>query len=293
MQFARRAEAGTRRACRICVCADDVGLHPAIDAAALELVALERVHALTCMVGAPNWSSTRAAVRGHVDRIDIGLHLDFTQHPLEPASRRSLRALVMATCLHTVSPEAVRREIGAQLDAFAEAMGRMPRFVDGHQHVHQLPVLRDVLVEELDKRACGGPRPWLRSTRRPRVRHARRNADWRSELKHVAVEALGARGLGALGRRHGYPQNRALLGIYDFREGVTSHASRVARWLAMAHDGDLLVCHPGASETPDDPLAAARVAELALLRSSLFVWMLNDRGITLAPLSRILDGSTR
>ena len=288
MRPAQRADVSRR----ICVCADDVGLHPAIDTAALDLVALERVHALTCMVGAPSWSNSRVAVRRHVDRIDVGLHLDFTDYPLEPASRRSLGALVVATCLHAVSSRAMRREIGAQLDAFTDAMGRMPRFVDGHQHVHQLPVLRDALVDELDKRSGGGPRPWLRNTRRTRPARVRRGGDWRSNLKHAVVETLGARALGALGRRRGYPQNHALLGIYAFREGAMSHASRVAGWLAIAHDGDLLVCHPGACAAPGDPLGAARANELALLRSSLFVWMLHDCGITLAPLSRILEATT-
>lgn len=276
---------------RICLCADDVGLLPAIDAGALELVALGRVHALTCMVGAPHWAATRAAVRAQFDAIDVGLHLDFTEHPLERASRRSLCSLVMATCLHTVSRQAIRREIGAQLDAFADDVGRMPRFVDGHQHVHQLPVLRDALVEELDRRTRAGPRPWLRSTRRPPPGRAGGSGGWRSDLKHAVVEALGARALGALGRRHGYPRNRALLGVYDFGEASTSHAARVESWLALARDGDLLVCHPGAKQASNDRIAAARAAELELLSSPLFAWMLRDRGITLAPLSRILEAA--
>mgnify|MGYP000073246266 CR=1 FL=1 len=45
---------------------------------------------------------------------------------------------------------ALAREWDAQWARFCEALGRAPRFVDGHQHVHQFPVIRDALLQEMD-----------------------------------------------------------------------------------------------------------------------------------------------
>ena len=45
------------------------------------------------------------------------------------------------------------REVRAQFEAFADAFGRPPDFVDGHQHVHLFPQVREAVLEtrELDR----------------------------------------------------------------------------------------------------------------------------------------------
>ncbi|XP_033119317.1 carbohydrate deacetylase-like isoform X2 [Anneissia japonica] len=45
----------------------------------------------------------------------------------------------------------LRTEITAQLNAYYEAVGRKPTHVDGHQHVHVLPVVRDVFAKVLEQ----------------------------------------------------------------------------------------------------------------------------------------------
>jgi predicted glycoside hydrolase/deacetylase ChbG (UPF0249 family) len=234
------------------------------------------------MVGAPAWRDGATALRRLATAgIDIGLHLDLTEHPLRPGSRRGLRELVVASLLRRLDPLALRAEIGAQLDAFEQARGAAPAFVDGHQHVHQLPVVRQALLAELARR-YGAPRPWLRSTRRPRP-------DGRAlPGKETVIELLGARGLAALARQHGHAQNRHLLGVHDFSGGAARYRERLAVWLAMARDGDLLMCHP--SQLPDgtDPIGAARQAEFEVLASTDFAALLQRAGLTLAPMSAIL-----
>src|SRR6185436_16082699 len=60
-----------------------------------------------------------------------------------------------------VPRDEVRTELRRQLDAFEQALGRAPDFVDGHHHAQQLPGVRDVMVEDL--RARGPSRPWVRT----------------------------------------------------------------------------------------------------------------------------------
>jgi predicted glycoside hydrolase/deacetylase ChbG (UPF0249 family) len=246
---------------------------------------MARVHAIGCLVGAPSWKAGSRLLRClDADGVDVGLHLDFTEFPLLPGSRRPLQHLVAASLARRLDRPGLRGEIRAQLDAFEQALGRGPAFVDGHQHVHQLPVLRDELLDELGDRYGACP-PWLRSTRRaPTVAGGR----WRALVKPWGIELLGARGLASIARRLGYVQNRRLLGVYDFRGGASRYRALLAGWLVSARDGDLLMCHPSTRLHADDVLLEARHAELQVLSSAEFGAMLRDHGVVLQPMSRIV-----
>ena len=133
---------------RIAVCLDDFGLHEGVNDAALALADLGRLTAISCMVGAPAWrSGAPSLARLDPQHIDVGLHLDLTQHPLAPASHRPLPVLVALSAARLIERRRLLAEINAQLDAFEQEMGRPPAHVDGHQHVHQFPVIRELLIE--------------------------------------------------------------------------------------------------------------------------------------------------
>lgn len=261
----------------ICVTLDDFGLHAGINAAAQRLAGLGRLHAVGALVGAPAWHQGASLVRQlDAQGVDIGLHLDLTEAPLLRASWRPLPSLVALACANRLDRGALQQEIRAQLDALESVLGHPPAFVDGHQHVHQLPVVRDALIAELSQR-YGSRLPWLRSTLGPG-----------RSLKALVIRSLGARGLGARARQAGAAQNRRLLGVYDFRGGAPRYRRLLAAWLDATRDGDLLMCHAGLPLSPQDPLREARQAEYAVLADPFFDRMIESRGIALRPMSRIL-----
>ncbi len=281
------AEDSRRRA--ICIAVDDFGLHDGINAAALSLAEAGRAHAIGCMVGGAAWHAGSASLRRlDAHRIDLGLHLDLTETPLQPWTVRPLNALIGDSYLRRLDRATVRAAIRAQLDAFEQAIGRGPAFVDGHQHVHQLPVVRSELLAELAER-YGWNRPWLRSTRRARARESLRLQGWRSTAKSWVIEQLGASGLASSARECGYAQNGRLMGVYDFQGGPERYAKRLAAWLAAARRGDLLMCHPSAATRQADPLIDARMAEFQVLSSAAFDALYIDAGVVLQPMSRILS----
>lgn len=259
---------------------DDFGLHPGINQAAEELAAQGRVHAVGALVGAPAWQAGTPLLRRlDAQRLDIGLHFDLTHAPLLRSSWRPLGSLIMAAYAGRLDRTALEWEIHAQLDAFESALGHAPAFVDGHQHVHQLPGVREALVAELEQRYRAHERPWLRSACRSG-----------GSLKARVVRALGANALGTLARRNGFDQNRSLLGVYDFRGGATRYLELLSGWLSRATDGDLLMCHAGIGLPGTERLAEARAAEFSVLSGLPFARMLQSRRIVLRPMSRILRG---
>jgi predicted glycoside hydrolase/deacetylase ChbG (UPF0249 family) len=262
--------------CRIAICIDDVGEHAGVHAAALALLAQGRVSALSGMVHAPAWRDAAPALRDAATAADVGLHLDLTEPWGTRRFQRPWHRLVVEAFARALDAAALRSEIAAQLDAFEQAVGHAPHFVDGHRHVHQLPQVRALLLDELARRYPSEP-PWVRRTvpRRPLA----------PGLKPLIVAALGAPGLDALLRTHGLRHNERLLGVYGFDADPHRYLHRLTRWLALAQDGDLLVCHPSTVIEPDAPLAGARAVEHQVLSHPDFGHTLEAAGVVVARMS--------
>ena len=273
---------------RLCFCVDDVGLNPGVVEAVSVLVAMRRVHAISCMVGGQAWRQAAPVVRGfETVKVDVGLHIDLTERPITIRPFKSLRSLVANSYLHRLDLLSIRREICAQMDRFEQTVGRPPSFVDGHQHVHQLPGVSTELLHELTHRYPVAM-PWLRSTRVARPSIPALSIRWREAFKPRVIAALGAAGLAFRARRLGLLQNNHLLGVYDFNGGSTRYRSLMEHWLSTASDADLLMCHPGLDRYPDDALAHSRRQEYEILKSvELGIWI-DREGIELAPMSVIL-----
>jgi predicted glycoside hydrolase/deacetylase ChbG (UPF0249 family) len=273
----------------VAICVDDFGLHGGVNQAALELARAGRVTAISAMVGAPAWVGGAAALAGlDPDRVDVGLHLDLTEYLLQMARPGSLARLVAAAYTRRLHTADLVREIQAQFDVFEAALGRPPSHLDGHQHVHQLPQVRDAVMQVLHERAQVR-RLWLRSTRRAKGARRPIARGLGMRLKPLAIEALGEHSFRRMAGQRGYPQNGHLLGVYDF-EGDASHYLALLRaWLEAVRDGDLIMCHAAcATSATGDPILAARIIEHQALAGPEFDWLLRDTGVILAPLSRIL-----
>lgn len=238
---------------RIAICADDFGGFPGADGGILRLVELGRLGGVSCQVVGGAFEKDAPALRERLAAVDAGLHLD-----LAPG-RGGLAALLARSHARALDRREVADRISRQLDAFERALGRPPAFVDGHQHVHQLPVVRDALLDALAAR-YGKPGPLVRNTVPLRPRGA----------KAFTIAALGGYGLRRGLRARGLPHNADFAGVYGL-DGRADYPALFRAWLASAADGTLFLCHPGlAAADPGDPIAPARAAELAYLSSRGF-----------------------
>lgn len=120
--------------------------------------------------------------------------------------------------------------------------------------------------------------PWFRSTRRASP-----------SPKTWLISALGGAPARAMAVAQGFACSGRLLGSYNFRGGEVRYRALLTRWLASARDGDLLMCHAGLDSPADDALAAGREAEYAVLADAGLPRLLQAHGITLWPMSRILN----
>jgi chitin disaccharide deacetylase len=265
----------------LAICVDDFGLHSGVNAGVFALAAQGRISATSCLVNGPSWAAGASVLRT-VDpqRIDVGLHLDLTEQPFDSRLRQPVSRWIAAAWLGRVDRGALRQEIETQLDHFESAMGRPPSHVDGHEHVHQFPIVRELLMETVLQRF---PKqlPWLRSTQRA--------PGPGGGAKALLIETLGCAATARLARAHGFAQNWHLLGVYDFQGTAAQYQLRLSRWLAAARHGDLLMCHASDPTIEADPLLRARLNESQVLASDGFAAILEQAELRVAPLSRMPD----
>jgi predicted glycoside hydrolase/deacetylase ChbG (UPF0249 family) len=193
-----------------------------------------------------------------------------------------LGRLMIQALLHRLDRAEIAAELERQVDAFEAAMGRPADFLDGHHHVHQLPVVRDVVLDLARRRLAPGG--WVRSCWDSPAAIVRRGID-PARAGLIAVLGLGLR---RRLNRAGIPHNRSFRGVYDF-SGRIAYAELFERFTNRPGPSTLVMCHPG---EVDDPLRACerltdqRAVEYAFLSSTAMTEALNRRGLVLAPLPR-------
>lgn len=267
---------------RIVLVADDFGLSPEVDAGILDLVEAGRLSGFGCLTQLPRWTEAARAIPALRAPVDVGLHLNLTQG-FGKAWYRPLPRLILGAYLGGLSAAVVSQSFAEQLDRFTEALGRAPDYIDGHQHVHQLPLVRNVLLDLLESR---GLRPWLRVTDSLIPPPA--------DLKAWLIGHLGAPKFRAGCRRLGLPVNHAFGGVYGFDRDEAGYRALFETWLTKAPDGALLMCHPGraCARTALDPIAPARPVERAVLMGSALEGILLNHRCRVVPGSSIFGGAS-
>ena len=253
---------------RIVVCGDDFGMNASIDAGITRLAQLGRLSAVSCLTQGQAFADDGPKLRDF--ELDLGVHVNLTQllGNSVQAPVMSLPVLIARAYAGKLDSTWVDTQLGRQLDAFEHVMGRAPDYVDGHEHVHQLPGVLPRLLGVLQRR-YGKQAPWLRHTAPGMLN----GIPLRESARARFVGALGARAIAQAVRRDGWRTNRRLLGIYEPQGGARRYSQLLQRWLTNARDGDLVMCHP-AIRGGCDTQAAQRVAEFEVLaRPELGDWM--------------------
>jgi predicted glycoside hydrolase/deacetylase ChbG (UPF0249 family) len=267
---------------RIAVCVDDFGMHEGINLAALDLARRGRVSSISCLVDGPAWQAGSNALKASGLEVEIGLHLNFTERFGQPYDAVPLSRLILLAYARQLDRAALKWEIERQLEKFVSFMGRMPDFLDGHQHVHQLPLIREALIECLDKRDVSSSL-WIRACCPPE-RLGESALPYAIRLKSRLIGWLGAHAVKRLAAQHGHSQNRHLLGVYGFDGLAGDYLDLMQSWLQSAADGDVLMCHPSVPGPWNDAILESRSQEYDVLASQAFHEMLDQTGLMIGRL---------
>lgn len=267
----------------ITLCADDYGLAPGVSAAIRALIAEGRLQATGCMTGSRHWPEAAALLKPLDGKADIGVHLTLTdQTPLgsmpdlAPDGRfPPLASLLKRSLIRSLDKAEIAAELERQIDAFETHFGRPPDFLDGHHHVHQMPVIGEAVLDVWRRR---GGRGWIRSCVEPLPAILARGI---APVRALIISTLGM-GFRRRLRRLGVPHNTSFRGVYDF-SGRVAFAELFRRFTDAPGAGALMMVHPGivdAELRALDSLTDQRVVEYAFLASNEFVLSLAARKLT-------------
>jgi len=278
------AAAAPRPARTIAFCADDVGLVGGIAETVAALAADRRLSSASCITTTTAWAAEGRALATTFDpatRLELGLHFNLSEgRPLSADLARlwptlpTLPRLIALAHLGRLPRAALASELRAQRDAFAAALDRPPDFIDGHQHVHHLPGIRDLVLGALETDRAAAQSTAIRNTGHVvGPGHA---------VKRMLIERTGGRQLQRLLEAKNIRHNAALLGVYDFRDA--DYRRLVQAWLAAAPPrGGLVFCHPNRGRAGgEDAIADARLREASYLASAAFADDLAGAGFSVA-----------
>ncbi len=259
---------------QLVLCADDYALNAPVSQGIVALSVLGRLSATSVMTLSPRWPEDAVALHEVRDRLDVGVHLDWTSaFAIHAGHGSGLNAVMLRAALRLYRQHDAQGVIERQLDAFEQHWQSVPDHIDGHQHIQQFPVIRDALAEVLMRRYGASPqRPWLRVSQVAQP-------GWKAQV----ISAMGAQRLGDWAQDAHWPTVAPLLGAYGFDGDVAGYAQRMQTWLAHlpADQTAVLMCHPAVSAQADDEIGPARSRELAYLASDAFAQDLRDARVCL------------
>jgi chitin disaccharide deacetylase len=271
----------------VVLCADDFGLTEGVSRGILDLARRGRLSATSVMSHRPWWRILALDLAG-VDRsLGVGLHLtlslgqplgkmrQFAPHGVFPSFADVLRR----SLLRQLPADEIGQEIDHQLSAFQAGLGRPPDFVDGHQHVHVLPGVREPLLAALEAR--GWKELWLRDPSDRTGAILRRRV---AAPKALVVKEL-SRGFRTAAQLAGFVVNQGFSGFSPF-DPARDVAADFKLFFQELGPRPVVMCHPGHADAELhglDAVVATREREYAYLASDDFSALLKKRAISLVP----------
>jgi chitin disaccharide deacetylase len=271
----------------IWLCADDYGISPGVNRAIRDLIERGRLNATSVMVvGAAigrEEIDALQSVAGASSRCAIGLHATLTApfrplsmhfRPLDGGMFLPFPKLLRAGLLRRLDAEIIHIELKLQLATFAGMFGRMPDFIDGHQHVQLYPAVRDAFLAAVKELA---PKAWVRQAGRATPLLQRFAAP-----KAVLLDMLSAQ-FRARATRAGIRVNPAFAGAYDFSRRP-DFGALMRGFLDRLPAQAVVMCHPGFVDEQLlslDPFTEQREREHAYLAGEQFPVLLAEKQVTL------------
>jgi len=242
--------------------ADDYAMDARVDTAILKLAAEGVVTATSAMVLSPTWPEAAGPLAEAP--LSRGLHLDFTSPFVgDIFPRQTITGLTMRTHSGVLDRKLLRKDIDRQLSQFETRMKDLPDFVDGHQHCHLLPFIREALLDALaDRYGAAARRVSLRNCAPRR---------WRG-LKAAIIARTGSFRLEDLAKKREHPMNSDFAGVYDFNENADFEALWTDWLRGLQGASPLVMCHVAERGDHDgsDPIRGARILEYDWLASCKF-----------------------
>ena len=261
---------------RLIVHADDFGETVEITRGICEAIEGGAVTSTTIMANMPGTADALPRVQRLADRASFGVHLNLCEgRPLtsgptlvdQQGRFHRKRELFLRSVTGRLSLKEVAAEVTAQISVVHEAGVRISH-VDGHKHLHQLPVVSAAVAQVLPH--FGIER--VRVTRLGSLRQIKAASTLMREVLSVPARATFRRA-----QLRSPERVVDLQAIMDLKPGADTGAS-----LRESRGPIEMFCHPGTARADmEKPGSCARYEELQFLLSARFRALVENNGLRL------------
>lgn len=235
---------------KIVICADDYAYSTQASKAIRELLLKNKINATSCMTDTKFWIKEAKNLKKEINKTKnnnlIGLHFTLTEqvnskHFIRSCFKNkniSLLELLIRSKLRLVSFDKIYEILNYQYNAFIKEFNKQPDFIDGHQHIHQFPVVRDVFIKFYKDNKLVSNNCFLRTTY-PLYGS-------KDLLKQIIIKASGSKIFARLIKKNNIPTNIGFSGLYKLKsESYENIRSCYKYFFSEVKHNSLIMCHPG------------------------------------------------
>ncbi len=199
--------------------ADDLGLAEGVDAAIIDLARSGQLRGASLLVNGPSATAAVEAWRDLADPPPLTLHLCLTEGhrlPNSPDLPTGFGRLLLASLLpwqrQRIAPQ-LRAVLLQQISRYRQLTGLQRIRLDGHQHIHLVPLVLDAVLDLSRSESI----TWVRTTRESLPEGLSLRLWWRSLqtgglIKWLVLQLLSGLAIPRL-RRAGLATNRRFAGV--------------------------------------------------------------------------------
>ena len=199
--------------------ADDLGLADGVDAAIIDLAQSGQLQGASLLVNGPSAADAMEAWRNLAEPPPLTLHLCLTEgHRLAKCADlpSGFGTLLLASLLpwqrRRIAPQ-LRTVLQEQISRYRQLTGLSQIRLDGHQHIHLVPLVLDAVLDLAPSEAI----TWVRTTREPLPEGLSLRLWWRSLqsgglIKWLVLQLLSGLAIPRL-RRAGLATNLRFAGV--------------------------------------------------------------------------------
>ena len=199
--------------------ADDLGLAEGVDAAIIDLAQSGRLQGASLLANGPSAADAMEAWRNLAEPPPLTLHLCLTEgHRLAkcPDLPSGFGTLLLASLLpwqrRRIAPQ-LRTVLQQQISRYRQLTGLSNIRLDGHQHIHLVPLVLDAVLDLAPSESI----TWMRTTREPLPEGLSLRLWWRSLqtgglIKWLVLQLLSGLAIPRL-RRAGLETNLRFAGV--------------------------------------------------------------------------------
>ncbi len=191
-------------------------------------------------------------------------------------------SLTIRAFLRMLDYNIIKKEFIAQIKAFEKALGKKPDYIDGHHHVHQLPIIKKAVVNESIK-LYNNQNFYIRNT----LISKRELLYKDSFFKKIPMFLSGLYFYNYCLKRK-INTNKGFSGAYNYNSKSIFYKRAFIKFLKHSKNQSIIMCHPGFVDSrlkKIDSLTEQRKSEYDFLISDDFLDIINKYNINISKFS--------